>query len=204
MDRIRITMNPVNCLFHLPSLSFTLHGFYLWIWIFCLKCLSPCLDINPKMFSFSQLKSVLALWASGVMSKYWCLLPLKMPPGKKVPLGSESEPSNLVFLPSFLHFLLQNYTNVHTHTQEDTHLMHPPASLWHVWLSEAELSLHADTRQSSGGKFISEAIAHRASHLCLALGPSVGQDLPSMIGSFFIPKHSSSFPHNPTGFKWNE
>ena len=124
MDRIRITMNPVNCLFHLPSLSFTLHGFYLWIWIFCLKCLSPCLDINPKMFSFSQLKSVLALWASGVMSKYWCLLPLKMPPGKKVPLGSESEPSNLVFLPSFLHFLLQNYTNVHTHTHthKDTHI----------------------------------------------------------------------------------
>lgn len=121
MDRIRITMNPVNCLFHLPSLSFTLHGFYLWIWIFCLKCLSPCLDINPKMFRFSQLKSVLALWASGVMSKYWCLLPLKMPPGKKVPLGSESEPSNLVFLPSFLHFLLQNYTNVHTHTHTRWH-----------------------------------------------------------------------------------
>lgn len=46
MDRIRINMNLVNCLFHLPSLNFALHAFYLHISISCLKCLSPCLDIN--------------------------------------------------------------------------------------------------------------------------------------------------------------
>lgn len=171
MDGIRINTNPVNCLFHLPSLSFTPHVFYLCIWIFCRKCLSPCLDINPKNCSFSQIKSVLALWASGVMRKYWWLLPLKMPAGKKLlPIGSESELWNLVFLPSF-HPFSKLCECTHTHTKVHITLMLPPASLWHVWLSEAELSLPADIQQSSGGKFISEAIAHRASHLCLALAP---------------------------------
>lgn len=76
--------------------------------------------------------------------------------------------------------------NVRTH--QSTH---------NLYVGEAELPLPADIRQSSGGKFISEAIALQASHLCLALVPSAGQDLPPMIGSSFIPKHSTSLPHNP-------
>lgn len=197
MDRIRISMNPVNCLFHLPSLSFTPRTFYLCIWIFCPKCLSPCLDINPKNCSFSHLKSVLALWASGAMRKYWCLLPLKMPAGKKLPIGLEFQLWNPVFLPSSIF----PYRTIwmYTHTHKSTHYFNasPCLPLTCVIVRSWAVTSQWHTTKLGGGEFISEAIAHRASHLSPALAPSVGQDLPSVIGSFFIPKHSSSLPHNP-------
>lgn len=199
MDGIRININPVNCLLRSPSLSCTLRVFYL-----------PHLNILPKVsltlpWYKSKKKFQLfsaKVWASGAMRKYWCQLPLQMPAGKKSPLDQTLNSGTLFFLLSFLHFSLQaDITWMSSHTQQH-HTLNPVPprpnhTRWRVWLSETKLSHPADIRQSSGVKFISEAIALQASHLCLALVPTAGQDLPPMIGSSFIPKHSTSFPDNP-------
>ena len=106
------------------------------------------------------------------------------------------------FLPSYIssYKTTQMYTHTHIHTRTLTFNASPCLPLTCVIVRSRAVTSRRHTTKLRG-KFISEAIAHQASHLCLALGPSVGQDLPSMIGSFFIPKHSSSFPRNPTGFK---
>lgn len=110
---------------------------------------------------------------------------------QEIPAGSESKLWNLVFFcfPYFSWLSNSTWTSRHTHT---------PAHRTRMLLLPAAdvLSHPADTRQSTGVKFISEAIALRASHLISrALVPTAGQDLPPVMGSSSSQKRLDFFPH---------
>lgn len=141
-------MNPVNCFFHL---SFSLPVLYLYISIFCLKFLSPCFEIKPRNWSFSQLKyRPLGQWGNIDVS-----FPLRCLQARDSQLDQHLNSETLFY---FFPSSISRYGPIWRYTCTEVHITSPH---WCVWLSETKLSLPADILQSSGEEFISEILLSR-------------------------------------------